>query len=100
MFSGLDRKVGRVFTLSKTIISDFWTQSALTHTAVASTGQYSHVTTLVGSSPRNGFSCSLIGWRPFVRLLLAARVDISRRLSRGVIQLLIKQQHDQTWQWI
>ena len=34
MFSGLHRKVGIVFTLSKTIISDFRTQSALTHTAV------------------------------------------------------------------
>ena len=34
MFSGLHRKVGIVFTLSKTIISDFWTQSALTHTAL------------------------------------------------------------------
>ena len=35
MFSGLHWKVGIVFTLSKTIISDFWTQSALTHTAVS-----------------------------------------------------------------
>ena len=34
MFSGLYRKVGIVFTLSKTIISDFWTQAALTHTAL------------------------------------------------------------------
>ena len=36
MFSGLHRKVVIVFTLSKTIISYFWTQSALTHTAVCS----------------------------------------------------------------
>ena len=35
MFSGLHRKVAIVFTLSKIIISDFWTQSALTHTAMA-----------------------------------------------------------------
>ena len=34
MFFVLHRKVGIVFTLSKTIISDFWTQSALTYTAV------------------------------------------------------------------
>ena len=36
MFSVLHRKVGSVFILSKTIISDFWTQSALTalHCAV------------------------------------------------------------------
>ena len=36
MFLVLHRKVGLVFTLSKTIISDFWTQSALTYTAVYS----------------------------------------------------------------
>ena len=34
MFSGLHRKVAVVFTLSKTIIYDFWTQSALTHTGL------------------------------------------------------------------
>ena len=34
MFLVLHRKVGIVFTLSKTIISDFWTQSTLTHTAL------------------------------------------------------------------
>ena len=34
MFSVLHRKVGIVFSLSKTIISDFWTQSDLTHTDV------------------------------------------------------------------
>ena len=32
MFLGLQRKVGIVFTLSKAIISGFWTQSTLTHT--------------------------------------------------------------------
>ena len=36
MFLVIYRKVRSVFTLSKTIISDFWTQSALTHTAVYS----------------------------------------------------------------
>ena len=34
MFSELLRKVGFVFILRKTIISDFWTQSALTNTAL------------------------------------------------------------------
>ena len=34
MFLVLHRKVGIVFTLSKAIISDFWTKSTLTHTAV------------------------------------------------------------------
>ena len=36
MFSRLHTKVGIVFTLSKTIISDLWTQSALTHTVQCS----------------------------------------------------------------
>ena len=34
MFSVLNRKVETIFTLSKTIISDFWTPSTLTHTAL------------------------------------------------------------------
>ena len=34
MFWVLHRKVGIVFTLSKTISFDFWTQSALTHSGV------------------------------------------------------------------
>ena len=39
MFLVLHRKVGIVFTLRKTIISDFWTQSALTHTALQSSAE-------------------------------------------------------------
>ena len=34
MFSVLHRTVGIVFAFSKAIISDFWTQSTLTHTAM------------------------------------------------------------------
>ena len=35
MFLVLHRKVGIVFNLSISILSDFWTQSTLTHTALA-----------------------------------------------------------------
>ena len=46
MFSRLHRKVRIVFTLSKTIISDFWTQSALTHTAMTTLQPKFHYVTL------------------------------------------------------
>ena len=56
MFLVWHRKVGVVFTLSKTIISDFWTQSALTHTAVV--GLLWTGPTLSSLSTRCSWGCS------------------------------------------
>ena len=63
MFSGLHRKVGIVFTLSKAINSDFWTQSALTHTAVpqCSAKPDWHSVTVPG---KDRTVCSLLHWLP------------------------------------
>ena len=54
MFSVLHMKVGIVFTWSKTIISDFWTQSSLTHTALV-LGPLIHLVIRTGAS--NTGSC-------------------------------------------
>ena len=40
MFLVLYRKVGSIFTMSKAIMPDLWTPSALTHTAMGGLGTY------------------------------------------------------------
>ena len=70
MFSGLHRKVGIVFILSKAIISDFWTQSALTHTALCCTALHC-ITVMHGKCaklPGNEQVVEVPGCDPFIRM--------------------------------
>ena len=76
VFSVLHRKVGIVLILNKTIVSDFWTQSALTHTAL---GQISRrVTMSVCLSV--WMSVCTIGYsfflRPLIGLLLVLLISL------------------------
>ena len=85
MFLVLHKKVGSVPTLGKTIISDFWTPSALTHTAMAEAIYLPQSFSLVSTySPAMDVASGPM-WLPNYGVALT-KGDTSRVIPLGLVQ--------------